>query len=263
METPLTQKSKIEVRILPDLEALSREAGALLVELANDSIASKGRFVVALSGGVTPRRMYSLLGGTPFRDQVDWGHVHFFWTDERCVPEGDEASNFKRADDLFLSKVLVPKENIHRMKGEEEPAKAAEDYEREIREFFGKPGYPNFDLVLLGLGEDGHTASLFPESESLHEKRKLVIPIYLKRPSLNRITLSLPVLNSAKDVLFLVAGESKVPIIRKVLGEGGHKESYPAGLIQPVNGKVTWLIDQEAASKLITPLYSPLKLRGE
>ena len=250
METPLTGEFKPEVRILPDLEVLSREGAAIFLRLSEKCIPSKGRFVVALSGGATPRRSYSLLSEVPHRDQVDWQRVHFFWTDERCVPKEDEASNFKLAFDAFLSKVPVPEENLHRIRGEKEPAEGAEGYEKEIGAFFGREGSPVFDLMILGVGEDGHTASLFPDSEALLETDKFVIPVYLRRPGFDRVTLSLPVLNHGDHVLFLVSGRSKAAIVREILGKRGKRKNYPAGLVRPVNGRVIWLIDEEAASKL-------------
>ena len=257
METPLTGEFKPEVRILPNLEVLSREAAAIYLRLSEKCISSKGRFVVALSGGSTPRRFYSLLSEVPYRDQVDWRRVHFFWADERCVPKEDEASNFKLAFDAFLSKVPVPEGNLHRIRGEKEPAEGAEGYEKEIGAFFGREGSPVFDLILLGVGEDGHTASLFPDSNALRETNRLVIPVYLRRPGFDRVTLSLPVLNQADHVLFLVSGRSKAAIVREILGEGAKRKSYPAGLVQPVKGRVTWLIDEEAASEL-KGAHSPL-----
>ena len=249
METPLTEGCQPEVRILPDLETLSREAATLFLRLSRRCVPSKGRFDVALSGGSTPGRFYRLLGEAPSREQVDWSHVHFYWADERCVQKEDEASNFKLAFDAFLSKVPVPEENLHRIRGEKGPVEGAEEYEKEIRAFFGGKGYPVFDLIILGVGEDGHTASLFPCSESLQETAKLVVPVYPGRPGPDRITLSLPVLNHGDQVLFLVSGRSKAAVVREILGGGGKQKTYPAGLIRPVHGRITWLIDRDAASQ--------------
>ena len=238
------------IEVLPDLEALSLRAASIFVSASKNSIAAKKRFAVAISGGSTPRRLYTLLGSEAYRDQVDWQHVHFFWADERCVPKDDEASNFRIAFDALLSKIALPQENIHRIKGEEAPDKAARDYEEEIRRFFGESERPGFDLIILGMGEDGHTASLFPGSKSLEETVKLAIPVYLEKPGKNRITLTLPVLNSADQILFLVAGPSKAAVLSKVLGEGEKKKGFPVGLVRPDHGSMIWLIDQEAARKL-------------
>jgi 6-phosphogluconolactonase len=202
---------------------------------------------VAISGGSTPRRLYELLGVAPYRDQVDWQKVHFFWVDERCVPKEDEASNFKIAFDRLLSKVPIPNENIHRIKSEEDPEKAARDYEGDMKKFFGASGLPVFDLVLLGMGEDGHTASLFPGSKSLQERARLAVPVYLGGSYGNRITLTLPVLDNAAQILFLVAGSSKATVLSEILSDGKRKGEFPAERIRPVKGRVIWLIDREAA----------------
>jgi len=190
------------------------------------------------------------LGSEAYRHQVDWQHVHFFWADERCVLKEDEASNFKTAFDALLSKIALPDKNIHRIKGEEAPDKAARDYEGEIRRFFGESDRPRFDLVILGVGEDGHTASLFPGSKSLEERVRLAIPVYLEGPKKNRITLTLPVLNNADQILFLVAGPSKAAILSEILGDRKKKKGFPAGLIRPSHGNMIWLIDHEAGGKL-------------
>jgi 6-phosphogluconolactonase len=194
--------------------------------------------------------LYTLLGSQAYRHQVDWRHVHFFWADERCVPKDDEASNFRTAFDTLLSKVALPDKNIHRIKGEEAPDNAARDYEEEVKRFLGESERPRFDLIILGMGEDGHTASLFPGSKSLEETVRLAIPVYLEEPKKNRITLTLPALNNADQILFLVTGASKAPVLSEILGERGKKKGFPAGLIRPANGNVTWLIDHEAAAKL-------------
>jgi 6-phosphogluconolactonase len=166
------------------------------------------------------------------------------------VPKEHEESNFKTAFNRLLSKVPIPDENIHRIRGEEDPDQAATDYEKEVRRFFGMSGLPMFDLVILGMGEDGHTASLFPGSNLLKERIRLAAPVYLERPNRNRITLTLPVLNNATQILFLVAGHSKADVVYEILEDGRKRERYPAGLIHPVHGSITWLIDQEAAEKL-------------
>ena len=261
METSVVEKSNRTVEVLPDSEALSLRAAAIFVSASRNSIATKKCFAAAISGGSTPRRLYMLLGSDAYRDQVDWQRVHLFWADERCVPKEDEASNFGTAFDTLLSKVGLPGNNIHRMKGEETPDKAAGDYEQEIRRFFGESKRPRFDLIILGVGEDGHTASLFPGTKSLEETVRLVLPVYLETPKKNRITLTFPVLNHADQILFLVAGSSKAAVLSEILGDGGKKKGFPAGLIRPAHGTITWLIDQEAAAKL-RGLGSPRRRRG-
>jgi 6-phosphogluconolactonase len=250
METSVVKKSNGKIEVLPDLEALSLRATSIFVSASRNSIAAKKRFAVAISGGSTPRRLYSLLGSEAYRHQVDWQHVHLFWADERCVPKEDGASNFRTAFDTLLSKISVPDENIHRIRGEEHPDKAARDYEEEIKKFFGMSESPIFDLIILGTGEDGHTASLLPGSKSLEETTRLAVPVYLEKPNRNRVTLTLPVLNNAARIVFLVSGPSKANIIHEILGKEGRKGRYPAGLIRPSHGHITWLIDQEAAGEL-------------
>ena len=250
METLIVEKSNCKVEVLPDLETLSHRAASIFVSTSRNSIATKKRFPVAISGGSTPRRLCTLLGSEAYGDQVDWQRVHFFWADERCVPKNDEASNFRTAFNTLLSKVALPDENIHRIKGEEAPDQAARDYEEEIRRFFKGSGWPGFDLVILGVGEDGHTASLFPDSKSLEETVRLAIPVYLEEPGKNRITLTLPVLNHANQILFLVAGFSKAGVLSEIFGGKERRKLLPSGLINPLRGSMIWLIDQEAAGKL-------------
>ncbi|HZV47884.1 MAG TPA: 6-phosphogluconolactonase [Thermodesulfovibrionales bacterium] len=240
----------MKVYILPDLEAISLKVAEIFLRLSKQYISSANRFVVALSGGTTPKRLYTLLGSDIFRNAIDWNRIHFFWVDERSVPKEDEESNYKLAYDTFLSKVPVRTPNIHRIKVEEGPEKAASEYERDMRAFFGTSGFPVFDLIILGIGEDGHTASLFPGSESLKEKARLAVPVYMQKTKSNRITLTLPVLNNADQIIFLVAGKSKSHIVRSVLVGDKERKQYPAGLINPDNDKIQWLIDQEAAGNL-------------
>jgi 6-phosphogluconolactonase len=250
VETPVIEKSNWKIEVLSDLEALSLRAASIFVSASRNSIAKRKRFAVAISGGSTPRRLYTLLGSEAYRNQVDWQYVHFFWADERCVPKDDEASNFRTAFDPLLSKIALPDKNIHRIRGEEGPDKAARDYEGEIRRFFGESERRGFDLIILGVGEDGHTASLFPSSKSLEETVRLAIPVYLEEPGKNRVTLTLSVLSNADQILFLVVGASKAAVLSEILGEKEKKKGFPAGLICPVHGNMTWLIDQEAAGKL-------------
>jgi 6-phosphogluconolactonase len=250
METAVVETSNGKIEVLPDLEALSLRAASIFVSASRNSIATKKRFAAAISGGSTPRRLYVLLGSDAYRHQVDWQHVHLFWADERCVPKEDEASNFRTAFDPLLSKVALPDKNIHRIKGEEAPDKAAGDYEEEMRRFFGESERPGFDLIILGMGEDGHTASLFPGSKSLEETVRLAIPVYLEEPKKNRITLTLPVLNNADQILFLVAGPSKAAVLSEILGKTERRKLLPAGLVNPGHGEVIWLMDHEASWKL-------------
>ena len=238
----------MQVQVFPDLEALSHKAATLFVNLSGKYIASRGRFTVALSGGSTPRILYSLLSSDLYQGRVDWHHVHFFWADERCVPIENEESNFKLVFDLLLSKISVPHGNIHRIKVEEGPEKGAQDYEDRIREFFNTSGFPVFDLIILGVGKNGHTASLFPGSIYLKGDTRLAIPVYVQEMKTHRITLTLPVLNNADHIVFLASGSAKADIITEVLGN--RKEQYPAGLVSPVHGNLIWMLDREASLKL-------------
>ena len=242
-------EDKAEVIVLPDAEALAHEAARRFAELARESAASRGRFSVALSGGSSPGKLYKLLAGEPHRTQIPWAQVHLFWGDERCVPPDDPGSNYHLAEGSLITQVHIPAENVHRMRGELAPEAAARAYDRELQDFFYGPR-PRFDLVLLGLGEDGHTASLFPGSPLLAEAEHLVAPaaaVYQGRPA-QRMTLTLPAINAARQVLFLVSGGAKAQVVQAVLE--GPAERLPAQWIQPTAGRLTWLLDAAAASAL-------------
>jgi 6-phosphogluconolactonase len=240
------------IKILPDLEAVSLHTASIIINLSAKSIASHGRFAAAIPGGSTPQKLFELLASEEYKNKIDWSRVHFFWTDERCVPKEDEESNYRLAFDLVLSKIPIPPENIHRIKGELPPEKASQDYENNLKFFFGKSGLPVFDLIILGMGEDGHTASLFPDSDVLKEMKRLAVPVYLQN-KMSRITLTLPVLNNASQIIFLVSGKSKADMAGKILGDGTEKKHYPAGLVKPVHGNLLWLIDKETATLPSTP----------
>ncbi len=238
-----------QVSVFPDIDALSHAAAERFDSLSRAAITSHGRFAAALSGGSTPRRLYSLLGSSPYRENIDWNGVHIFWADERCVAPSHEASNYRLVADAMLMKVAVPEENIHRIRGEEGPGQAAETYEKELRKFFVGSTKPVFDLVILGAGVDGHTASLFPGSVLLEERARDVVPVYREKPDIDRVSLTLPVLNRAANVVFLVAGAEKANIVHEVL-KSGNRKRYPAGRVQPVDGKLSWFLDKAAASKI-------------
>lgn len=240
---------KAEVSILSDPEAVSLRAGALFVQQSKNAIASKGKFTVALSGGSTPLRLFELLG-TMYAKDIQWNSTWIFWVDERCVPPVNEESNYKGVYDALLSRIDIPDGNIHRIMGEMSPEDGAREYEEKLRKYFGNSGFPQFDLVILGVGEDGHTASLFPESATLSEKERFAVPVYVEKLHNWRITLTLPVLNNAMSVLFLVTGLNKAGILKEILGNKETTIKFPAGLISPVAGDVKWLIDREACSQL-------------
>lgn len=204
---------------------------------------------VALSGGSTPRALYQLLADPkePFRDQIAWDKTHFFFSDERHVPPDHPDSNYRMVNEAMFSRVPVPPQNIHRVHAENPVAEeAAKAYETDLRKFFGE-AIPAFDLLLLGLGEDGHTASLFPHSSALKETERLVVAPWVTKFNAYRISLTLPVLNNAKSVVFLVTGASKAEVLNEVIKGDKKPDLYPAQAISPTNGAVSWFIDKAAA----------------
>lgn len=237
-----------DVVILPDPEALAVKAARIFVDSAVEGIGSRQRFSVALSGGSTPLTLYRLLAEEPYREQIPWSGTHLFWGDERSVPSDSHGSNYYQAHRALISQVPIPADNVHRIAGELEPAAAARAYDHQLQEFFCGP-LPRFDLVLLGLGEDGHTASLFPSSPVPDEKMLVVAAtaFYQDRPS-ERVTLTPKAINTARHALFLVTGSAKAAIVRAVLE--GPKGQYPAQRIRPTAGQLTWLLDEAAASLL-------------
>jgi 6-phosphogluconolactonase len=241
---------KPEIRIFNDLEDLSRAAANLFIKRAEQSIAEQDRFYVALNGGTTPTRLFELLA-TDEHEKADWSKVHVFWGDERCVPPDDAGSSYGQARDILLSHVLIPDSNIHRIKGELGPAEASKDYSLTLRGFASPPlEWPRFDLVYLGMGEDGHTASLFPGSPAdVSEPTLPVTAHYQDRPA-NRVTLTPIVFNSAHQVVFIVTGENKAITLAEVLHGGYNPAKYPAQRIDPKDGSLIWLVDEAAASKL-------------
>jgi 6-phosphogluconolactonase len=244
--------NKPEIIICSDVDELNRKAAAQFVELANDAIARAGRFTVALSGGSTPKALYSLLALAAYRDRTDWQRVHLFWGDERCVPPDHAESNFRMVEEALLSKIQIPGKNIHRMAGEKEASEAAGDYESELRNFFalGARKLPRFDLILLGLGEDGHTASVFPGSTALTEQEHLVATTYVEKLKAHRLTLTLPVINNAARVSFLIAGASKAAVVKNLLGPDSESFDYPAGRVRPSDGQLTWFMTKDAAGRI-------------
>ena len=240
---------KPTIRIFKDADELSRAAADLFVTLAVQSIRERGRFLVALSGGSTPMALYRLLA----REPIDWTRIHVFWGDERLVPPEDPENSYGQAWEALLKHIPIPTENIHRVASELDPVAAARDYASILREFAAPPlDWPRFDLVLLGLGEDGHTASLFPGSPvDATEPVIAVTAQYQGRPA-RRVTLTPPVFNAARQVIFLVTGANKAVTLRGVFDDYNSSEQIPAKRIQPADGQVTWLVDK-AAGKEIKP----------
>ena len=232
---------------------LSRKAAARFVDIARETVSTQGRFTVCLSGGNTPRDTYALLASEPFRDEVPWTQVHFFWGDERCIPLDHFDNHYRMASDILISKVPISAQNVHRIRGEAtDPVQAASEYEVLLRSFFGLASgdFPQFDLILLGMGADAHMASLFPGTEALGETQRLVVPNYVPKLDATRLTLTLPVLNHAHCVMFLVTGESKADAVRAVFKASDDQPKLPAHFIRPEKGTVVWLIDEGAAKGL-------------
>lgn len=238
---------KTDIRIFPDLTALSAAAAQLFVQSAVDAIRERGQFLVAFSGGNTPMELYRQLVYKP----VDWTRVHIFWGDERLVPPGDPENSFGQAREVLLKHIPIPSENIHPVSSELEPDAAAMDYARVLKEFAAPPlAWPRFDLVLLGMGEDGHTASLFPGSPvEMSDPVITVTANYQGRPA-QRITLTPMVINAARLVSFLVSGKGKADILYHVLSNAVSAEQLPAQWIHPSEGKLIWLVDEAAGSKI-------------
>ncbi|MBI4552505.1 MAG: 6-phosphogluconolactonase [Candidatus Latescibacteria bacterium] len=243
----------MNIQICQDVDSLSRQATVEFVRLANRAISSTGRFTVALAGGSTPRKLYDLLASEAFRTQVIWSNVEVFWGDERCVPPDHPDSNYRMAYEALLSQVPIPPDLIHRMPAErDDVAAAADEYERTIRESFDLADgeFPRFDLILLGMGDDGHTASLFPGTAAIHEQRRLVVAHYVEKFKTNRMTLTPPVLNGGHNVFFLVSGESKAATLKEVLQGESQPDRYPSQVVRPESGSLVWLIDRAAARLL-------------
>jgi 6-phosphogluconolactonase len=246
--------SRPEIRVAAVAEELNRLAGEILVERITECLRTKEHFSIALSGGSTPKGLYALLATRAgFRERIAWQRVHFFWGDERHVPPDHSESNYRMAYETMLSKVPVPPANIHRVPAEHADAdRSALEYEEELIRFF-KPetgGLPRLDCALQGIGTDGHTASLFPGTEALQERERLVVANWVKRLRRYRITMTLPLLNHADFVFFLVSGEEKAEILRNVLVEDEQSHRLPAQMIQPTQGRLLWLVDRAAASRL-------------
>lgn len=229
---------------------LAQAAAERFVSASEDAIEQRGSFRVALSGGSTPQETYRRLAEPGLATKVSWRNVHLFWGDERCVPPEHPDSNYRMARKTLIQKVPIPQTNVHRILGELDPDEAAEAYVDELRSVFGPEKRPRFDLVLLGLGKDGHTASLFPGSLALRETEHWAVAVYVEPVHSWRVTLTPPVLNAARQLSFLVAGKSKAERLHEVLESEPQPDALPAQIIQPRNGQVTWMIDQAAAANL-------------
>jgi len=241
----------MHIAIYDDKHTLSQHAAEYIMRIANESIALYGHFTIALTGGTTPGEVYSLIGSEPFRSQIDWQLVHIFWGDERCVPHNSPESNFYLAQEALLQKISIPESQIHPMPADQLNRDAASQaYTVEMQNTFGTDGIPSFDLIHLGMGPEGHTASLFPHQTSLHEKHRLVMPVSVPKPPPDRLTCTPPLLNAAINVLFLVTGSKKADALHAVLEGEYQPDEYPAQIVRPTNGEVVWMLDKDAAKNL-------------
>jgi 6-phosphogluconolactonase len=244
--------TKAKIQILSSASELFEAAANQFASLASQAIRERGRFAVALAGGSTPRRLYSLLASDKYKG-IPWDKIAFFFGDERHVPPDDRESNYRMANEALLSRVPVPSGSVFRIPSEEKDAEtAALAYEQALQRYFTlKPGeLPRFDLILLGLGPDGHTASLFPNSRALEEKTRLVVANWVEKFKADRITFTYPVLNAAANVTFLVSGKDKAATVREVFENSS--ANLPSQKVQPTNGVLLWMMD-EAAAKLLSP----------
>lgn len=242
--------SEKEIKIFAGVEKLNEFAVNEFVHICNESIAERGIFTVALSGGSTPKKLNALLASNAFRSKIEWRKIQFFFGDERCVSPDSEESNFRMANETLFSKLEIPPENVHRFLTELGNAHAtAEKMESEIRAFFKlkKNEFPRFDLIFLGMGADAHTASLFPETSALEEDNRIVVENYVPKLETFRLTFTYPTINNARNIIFLVAGEDKAEAAREVLEGEYNPEKFPSQKVKCENGKLLFLLDEKAA----------------
>jgi len=237
------------IRVFDNLERLSQAAADIFVDVAEQAITSRGRFSVALSGGNTPRRLHEILATKPYCNQIQWDAVHVFWGDERCVPFDDPRSNFRMARETLLNHIPLTAENIHAVQGNLNPTQAAAQYESELQKFFGDKT-PVFDLIFLGLGDNAHTASLFPHTPVLNETERWVSEVYVAELDMYRVTFTVPLINRADQVAFLVSGADKAHALHEVIEGAYQPQKYPAQLIHPNGAHPLWLVDKAASHKL-------------
>ncbi len=250
----MARKLKIKYYVEPDADALARRAAHYFVEMTGEAVAGRGRVRIAISGGSTPKAAFRLLADAnqPFRARMPWESLDIYWVDERCVPPDAAESNYRMTREALLDHVPLRPEQIHRMEGELEPELAANRYESELRNSFRLEGAesPRFDLIALGMGDDGHTASLFPHTQAIHELTRLVTANHVPQKDTWRITLTWPVIDHASSVFFLIAGEDKAAVLKEVLMGPHDPERLPSQLIWPASGILTLILDKAAAAQL-------------
>jgi 6-phosphogluconolactonase len=248
---PADDRATPDIQIFADANEVARAAALRFVELGRASVEASGRFSVALAGGSTPKRIYELLAGEDFAAGLDWSGVHVFFGDERCVPPDDADSNYRMANEALLSRVGLPEENVHRMRGEGDAVANARLYEDELRDFFGEDAaWPEFDLIMLGMGDDGHTASLFPGTHALDARAAWVAANWVEKFNTYRVTLTAPAINHARHVMFIVTGAGKAERLQEVIYGAHDPQRLPSQLIQPPAGALMWFLDEAAAAKL-------------
>jgi 6-phosphogluconolactonase len=241
---------KPQIIITKNSSEFARKGADIFLRCAKEEIQKKGYFTAAISGGATPATMYKLLAGDKYHYEMPWTYTHIFWVDERCVPVSDPASNYGRALEGFIHVVPIPPIQIHNMPVNLPPEQGALNYEQKLINFFQlKPGEaPAIDLIFLGVGADGHIASLFPGSEAVEEKNRLILAVKGGDPDVDRLTMTLPVINNAGKIIFMVAGKSKALIVRDIILRRGRE--LPVQKVEPAGGKLVWLLDRNAASLL-------------
>ncbi|CAF4026879.1 unnamed protein product [Rotaria sp. Silwood1] len=242
-----------KIEIFPTVEELNNFAAKEFARLSAESIAKRGQFTVALSGGSTPKKLFQLLSSDPFCSQIDWTRIHFFFGDERSVPITSEESNYRMANENLFEQLNIPNENVHRFLTEESNIIiVAAQMETEIQDFFKlkESEFPRFDLIFLGMGPDGHTASLFPKTSALNENKRIVVENYVEKFDTFRLTFTYPTINNAQNIIFLIAGEDKAESLHEVLESEPNFEKFPSQGISPNNGNLLFLIDEKAAQKL-------------
>jgi 6-phosphogluconolactonase len=244
----------VTYRVSPTTDELAAVAAGFFAMVVSGAVQARGLARVAISGGSTPKRMFAMLAdeSQPYFSAVPWDKLQLFWVDERCVPPTDGESNYRMTNEAMLAHVPLPAEQVFRMEGELDPEIAASRYEATIRNAFKLEGAetPTFDLVLLGMGDDGHTASLFPHTDALNEMARIVIANHVLQKDAWRITLTWPVIDQAREVAFLVQGDDKAPVLRDVFLGTYDPEAKPSQLIRPSNGRVTLFLDTAAAAQL-------------
>lgn len=243
-------ENKNNIKVFKDVPSLCEATADFIIDLANKQITANGQFVLVLSGGGTPNELYKLLATESYQKRMPWKNTIIFWGDERCVGLDDKLNNSYVAKSLLLDKIDIPAANLHITPVDLSPAEAAIKYEQDLKDFF-KGKLPKFDLIFLGLGENAHTASLFPGTEVLREKVRWVKEVYVEEQKMYRITMTEPVLNQAHNIIFLVTGKSKAEVLHTIFNSPFQPEKYPAQLIKPVDGNLYWYMDEAAAAEIV------------